>query len=140
MNTDGIISLIAGVHGKAARFLVREMEARGMKGLVTSHGDILALLFRQGSASMKELAEAIGRDKSTVTALVDKLLEQGYVEKARDADDSRVALVSLTRKGRALEPHFREISEALLSGVFRGFSRAEKETVTELLRRLRDNL
>jgi DNA-binding MarR family transcriptional regulator len=30
---------------------------------------------------MKEIAEGIGRDKSTVTALVDKLLDQGYVER-----------------------------------------------------------
>jgi DNA-binding MarR family transcriptional regulator len=140
MNTDGIISLISRIHGKAARFLVREMESRGMKGLVTSHGDILALLFRQGSVSMKEIAEGIGRDKSTVTALVDKLLDQGYVEKVRDADDSRIMLVSLTGKGRALEPHFREISECLLSDVFRGFSGSEREEVTALLQRIMDNL
>jgi hypothetical protein len=50
MNTDGIISLISRIHGKAARFLVREMESRGMKGLVTSHGDILALLFARAAS------------------------------------------------------------------------------------------
>jgi DNA-binding MarR family transcriptional regulator len=89
---------------------------------------------------MREIAERIGRDKSTVTALVKKLIDFGYVQKEQDRDDSRVTLITLTRKGRALRSDFEEISVILLERVYRGFSNGEKEVVIHGLERINANL
>lgn len=107
------MALISRIREKANRFIIRELESNGVEGIVPSHGDILILLFQGEKYSMKELAEKIHRTKPTVTVLIDKLVEYGYVKKEKSYDDSRVTYINLTKKGLELKPIFYDISEKL---------------------------
>jgi MarR family transcriptional regulator, organic hydroperoxide resistance regulator len=140
MKTDQIISLISTIREKANRFIVQEMTSRGITGLVPSHGNILVFLFKNTTLTMKDLASMIGKDKSTITALVDKLVALGYVEKKKDEFDNRVVLVNLTEKGEALKPSFAEISNSLLSNVYDGISEEEKVQLVAILSKIENNL
>jgi len=140
METNHIISLVSRIRDKAGRLIIHELQARKISGLAPSHGDILMLLFQSDTVSMREIAERIGRDKSTVTALIKKLIDFGYVQKGPDQNDSRVTLVTLTGAGRALKKDFDEISATLLQRVYRGFSDKEKEVVVHGLERINGNL
>jgi len=111
-----------------------------MKGLAPSHGDILGALILAGQLSMKELARATNRDKSTVTALVNKLVSLGYVERKTDAGDGRVTLVQLSAKGRSIEPKIRDIGRKLRSLAYRNISKKEREVLIDLLTRIENNL
>ena len=139
METKDIISLISKVRENANRFITNEMDSWGIKGLVPSHGDILVALLKNEKLTMKELAEKIDKDKSTVTALVDKLIKQGYVEKTRDIEDNRVVFVTLTEKGKALKPMFDAISQELLSIVYKDISQNEKEELVKTLTKIKNN-
>lgn len=97
-------------------------------------------LFRKDKASMKELAEKIGRDKSTVTALVNKLMAAGYVTKEKDPGDNRITYLSLTKKGKSMERDFDEISEKLIATAFQGFSQKERESLVKGIIRMLNNL
>jgi MarR family transcriptional regulator, organic hydroperoxide resistance regulator len=136
---DNIISLISAIRRKSNELIISEMAGHNIKGLVTSHGDILAALFEKKVLSMKEIAERIGRDKSTVTALINKLIKFGYVKKQSDPQDSRIVLVALTNKGRALQTDFYEISGKLLSTVYKGISDSEKMAVSAILNKIKQN-
>jgi len=70
---DNVLALISAIRDRANRFLTERMERHGLHGLVTSHGNILYNLFIHKEMSMKELSRVTGKDKSTVTALVNKL-------------------------------------------------------------------
>lgn len=139
MKTNHIISLISTIREKANRFLVQEMSDRNITGLVPSHGDILVALFGSASLTMKELANIIGKDKSTVTALVDKLVALNYVQKRKDEADNRIVHVSLTGKGRALQPDFEEISRGLLAIIYKDITDSEKEVLINLLTKIKSN-
>lgn len=139
MNERDIISLISKVRENANSFIIVQMEAWGIKGLVTSHGDILCELFENDKLAMKDLTERIGRDKSTVTVLVDKLLKQGYVEKARDDEDNRIVFVTLTEKGKELKPMFETISKELIATAYNEISQEEKERLIETLTKIKNN-
>jgi len=139
VKTDHIIALIAKTREKSNAFILMKLKEMGIEGLAPSHGDILVNLFRSSPLSMKELAERIGRDKSTITALINKLIKLGYVEKQKDPSDSRVTLIGLTREGEELKPDFEYVSAKLISTTFRGFSTKEKEEVVRLLERVHDN-
>ncbi|BCS94962.1 MarR family transcriptional regulator [Desulfoluna limicola] len=139
MNTDGIIALISRTGEKANVFILKKLKELGIEGLAPSHGDILVNLFRNSPLSMKDLAERIGRDKSTITALINKLITLGYVEKQKDPSDSRVTLIALTREGEELKPDFEYVSAKLLSTTFRGFSMEERAQVVRLLERIHGN-
>lgn len=139
MNTDGIIALIGDVRAGANRFLVRELEKRGIKGLSPSHGAVLFYLFNTQKATMKDLAKAVHRDKSTITALVAKLVEHGYVGKEAGILDQRNIEVRLTDKGESLRPVFLELSEKLLANAWKGIDEAEQKEVINILEKIRRN-
>ncbi len=136
METTDIISLISKVRERANKFIIREMNRHGIEGLVPSHGDIIYSLLKSETLSMKELADRIGKDKSTVTALVDKLIRLGYAERTRDTNDSRVLFVILTDKGKSLRPMFDSISADLFTIVYNGVSPAEQEELLRILQKI----
>jgi DNA-binding MarR family transcriptional regulator len=140
MKTDHVIVLISTIRDKANKLIGRELRSRSIHGLAPSHGAILFELFQSESVSMMEIAKRINRDKSTVTALVKKLIDLGYVERVKDPNDSRVTLVELTKKGRELKPDFDEISKMLLERVYKSHSTQEKEGIIRGLERLLNNL
>jgi DNA-binding MarR family transcriptional regulator len=139
VKTDHVIQLISSIRGHAYRFIIGELRANGVHGIVPSHGAILSSLFEEEKLSMKDLAGRIDRDKSTVTALVQRLKELGYVKIEKDARDQRVHYVALTKKGRELEPVFDEISRKLIDRVYAGISQEERRTVIGILERMHGN-
>jgi DNA-binding MarR family transcriptional regulator len=82
---------------------------------------------------MAEIAEKIGRDKSTVTALVDKLVRLGYIKKEKSTEDTRVVNVTLTIKGNELRPIFEAISKKVLEVFYLNISEKEKEELIRIL-------
>jgi DNA-binding MarR family transcriptional regulator len=139
LDKDIPVILISRIREKANRFLVSELKSHNMAGLAPSHGDILWALFKHGGLSMKGLAELIDRDKSTVTALVNKLIVLGYVRKEPDFADSRVNLISLTDEGEDLKDDLIEISQKLIAKVYRTLSEDERDSLIELLTKVNDN-
>lgn len=137
---NAIISQIAKIRERLNRLIIQELRQHNIEGIVTSHGDILSALFKYTELSMQEIADLIDRDKSTVTVLVDKLIDAGFVEKHQDETDKRVAFVRLTEQGQRLQPAFEEISAILIARIYAGFTDQEKETLVALLTRIQKNL
>jgi DNA-binding MarR family transcriptional regulator len=108
-------------------FLLHEMEAVGLKGFVPSYGDLISQLCRHSPMTMTDLAEAIQRDRSTVTTLVRNLAQQEFIELHENPQDSRSRLVSLTPKGKNLHKEFLLISEKLMQTTWLGITGEERE-------------
>jgi DNA-binding MarR family transcriptional regulator len=122
---------------RSAYTMIRvEMEARGLKGLDISHGDIMFVLMHSGPQPMAELARRINRDKSTVTSLVAKLEKRGFVRRSRDLEDKRSSIIELTRKGEGLRTEFNKISELVLNRFWNGISQSDRETFMHILCRI----
>jgi DNA-binding MarR family transcriptional regulator len=71
-----------------------------------SEGGILSTL-SGGSKRVTELAELEGLAQPTITILIKRLEQNGWVTRARDAEDGRVVLVSLTPAGTVALEQFR---------------------------------
>ncbi len=140
MKTRDAISLISKIREKVNKLIISEMVQNGVEGIVTSHGDIIYALYTNKKMTMAEIAEKIGKDKSTVTALIDKLVKLEYVAKERNEQDTRVTYVTLTAKGKELEPIFESISAKILNVFYQGISEKEKEELTQILTRIYTNL
>jgi DNA-binding MarR family transcriptional regulator len=57
--------------------------------------EVLDLIFLRGQVSAGELAEATGLTSGSVTALIDRLADAGYVERCDDPSDRRKVLVRI---------------------------------------------
>lgn len=139
MEKDQIIFLMSRIQRKANRFLAREMRTHHA-GLAVSHGEILGALMVRGPITMSEIAEIIGKDKSTITALVNKLIRMGYVDRRKEGADQRFTVLLLTPKGQALKPAFFSISRKLRARAYRDIADEERETLVRLLTKLYENL
>jgi DNA-binding MarR family transcriptional regulator len=60
-----------------------------------------ALWIAPGGARLTTLAQTARITKQSMAALVEHLLQTGYVERATDPDDGRASLLRLTARGRA---------------------------------------
>lgn len=109
------VSTLSRTLAAANRFLMTRLREEGFDTLVPSHGDILMHLFVHESVTMHELARAIGREPSTVTSLVKKLANAGYVQTDKHGSDRRITYVTLTDEGKGLRGIFDGISAELVS-------------------------
>ncbi|OHD67443.1 MAG: hypothetical protein A2W19_03175 [Spirochaetes bacterium RBG_16_49_21] len=139
MNKDHIIFLIGRINYKANRFLRDELEKHGIAGLAPSHGEILGVLLMRGEVQMTQLTEYIDKDKSTITALVNKLIWLGYVKKRKDDDDNRISRIALTEKGASLKPGIMDISRKLRKKAYENIRERDKKILYTLLSKINMN-
>lgn len=141
MSTAHILWHIGAVRDLAERFLSSRLASMGYDGLVPTHGAILAMLFSAGGKlKMKDVSDRLGRTKSTVSELVNRLEKLGLVKRCECNVDGRVCYVSLTDKGRAFEKDLAAASAELNTAIYEGFSEEEKEIIGRLILRMKENL
>ena len=120
-------------------------------GLNVSRHRALSSIERLAPCTMRELAEFVAVDRTTLTRTVDQLAGAGFVERATPREDRRQVVLTLTSAGKAacrrsLQAIYR-VNRELLEGMgdaqqralARGLDRllARLETDPALLRRLR---
>ncbi len=85
------------------RFMRRNMPTDWLSAEITmSQFKTLVVLYELGHATMGELADALGIGVSTVTGLVDRLVDHHLVVREEDPSDRRVVVGRLTPEGNAL--------------------------------------
>ena len=78
--------------------LARMLE-RGAGDLSLPQFRVLALV-DEGGERASQLAERLAVAKPTITAVVDGLVERGYLKRSADCDDRRATKITLTAAGR----------------------------------------
>ncbi|GAB6109336.1 MarR family winged helix-turn-helix transcriptional regulator [Fusibacter bizertensis] len=140
MNEQYIVYFISKTRQNMHRFIELELKNKGLTDIIPSHGSILTVLYEhKAPLTMKEIAERIGKDKSTVTVLVNHLLKQGYIERIQNLEDKRITLIALTDLGKAIEVKYRGISKRVVDTAYEGFSDEEKVLFLKALKQMNTN-
>lgn len=139
MKMDNTFALIGKIYSGMGTLLVQELKKAEVDGIVSSHGAILMELFFQSELPMNVLAEKIGKTPQTVTSLVKKLVDMGYLETRKSESDCRTTMVLLTDKGRDLQPVFYSISEKLYDTQYMGMTAEEIQELRRLLMMVLEN-
>lgn len=140
MNDKYIVYFISKTRKKMIHYISRQLQDQGLTDLVPSYGNILTALYDHGgSMNMKEIGALIGKEKSTVTALVAKLEKLDYVEKVKSTHDKRITHVVLTQKSKDVKKTFDQISEGVNQTAYSNFTEQEKTEFLRLLKKLNHN-
>jgi DNA-binding MarR family transcriptional regulator len=87
---------------RAARALARRFDdALRPAALTNGQFSLLMALNRREPVPMREVAELLGADRTTLTAALKPLVRRGLAEVGSDPGDSRVRQIALTAAGRA---------------------------------------
>ena len=132
--------LIAKIHQVAGRVFARKLKEHRIREINPAQGRILFVLWREDGIAMNELARRSGLGKSTLTSMLDRLEEAGYVMRVPSREDRRQFLIKRTEKDRALERLYVEVSQEMAALFYRGFSSGEIERFEAYLQRILDNL
>ncbi|SDT81713.1 DNA-binding transcriptional regulator, MarR family [Streptomyces sp. TLI_053] len=131
---------VIGRLSRASRLL-----ERGIKENLAAHGveswefDVLATLLRSGPPNVLtagELSAAAMVSSAALTNRIDHLVEKGLVDRAVDPAHRRRVLISLTDTGRDLTDRLVEHHLAGEERQLAGLTTAEREQLTDLLRRV----
>lgn len=140
MKDKYIIYFISKTKKKMSEFIERKLKEKNLNDLVPSYGNILTVLYDNGGRlNMKEIGVLLGKDKSTITALINKLIKLDYVMKEKSTTDKRVTYIVLTKKAKEIEDKFNEISKSVNQTAYKDFSEEEKEIFLRLLKKLNTN-
>lgn len=133
-----IFSNVARLREMGNELILNKLAQAGLSNVAPSHGDVLVYLLKVRSCRMTDLAKAVGRSKSTLTTLVEKLEREKLLVREADSEDSRAVIVQLTEKGLQLQPAFESISKDLESFLTARLSEEEVQTLDRLLRKAVD--
>lgn len=104
-------------------------ELRATPGQLT----LMRILVERGRCTMQELAEQLAVTPSTVTAMVKRLLTQGYIERERDDNDWRCVWVKPTEIGRKATTLFFSARMSMLNRRLEYLSDDELEHIRAVL-------
>jgi DNA-binding MarR family transcriptional regulator len=94
---------------------------------------VLMLLGVIGEARMSDLAPQLGISLSTLSSLVDRLVDAGFVVRRTDERDRRSVIVSLTHAGTDLLDSFQELGADHLRKILVHLTDSEIETVNQAI-------
>lgn len=101
---------------------------------------LLTHLLGVGPVRASDLAERACLDPSTVSRHLKGLEDSGYLVRTPDPDDRRAVLVEVSSEGRTLVDSMLSDRAAMLSDAVAAWSVDDVVTLTDLIRRLVDDL
>ena len=111
--------------------LARLLRRYSAPGVTPTQWSILTTLGRQGPLTHGELAAVEHVRPPTITAAVDRLQEDGLVERERDQHDRRVTRVVLAPAGRDLLAHARRERTAEIDRRLRRLTAEERSAIAD---------
>ena len=78
-------------------------------GLTYTQYIVFLVLWEKDGVSVTEIGEKLMLDNGTLSPLLKKMEQAGYVERRRCREDDRVVEITLTEKGRALQEEAKDI-------------------------------
>jgi len=105
-------------------------------GLSMVQMNVLTHIYYRGVGDISALLETLEVSKAAAGQLVERMEQQGLVERAPDPRDRRARLVSLTPKGRALVEASITARSEWLNGVLERVPAAQRPAIAAALRAL----
>ena len=78
-------------------------------GLTYTQYITMLVLWEKDGITVGELCERLMLDNGTVSPLLKKLQEAGFIRKDRSGTDDRVVVITLTQEGRALQEKAKDV-------------------------------
>jgi len=107
-------------------------------GLTYPQYVVMMALWEEDDLSVKTLGERVGLDSGTLSPLLKRLEQIGYVARRRDVADERVVFITLTAAGLQLKDRALEVFQSIGSQI--GCDIGEIERLRESLKRLKTQL
>ncbi|NDZ82766.1 winged helix-turn-helix transcriptional regulator [Streptomyces sp. SID10853] len=128
------IARVARAHRVTAGQLLRRM------GLYAGQELLMMRLWETGPQGQSGLIKELDLDASTVTRMVQRLEQNGFVTRCPDPKDRRAVLVATTEAGEALRPEVGKMWQELEERTLAGVDEEDRDHLARLLAAIERNL
>lgn len=140
MNTDGIERLGFLIHD-SARVLRKRFEAKGSAyGLSAAQWRLMVVLVKEEGVAQARLAELLEIEPISVSRLLDRMEEGGWIERRPDASDRRVRMIFPTDKSRQAFAAIKSVAGEVYDAALAGLTDDEKRVLVKALGAIITNL
>lgn len=101
---------------------------------------VIKLIAHNGQVTISQLCDEMFLAKGTVSGIVKRLEEAGYVRKIKNEEDKRNTYVTFSDKGMEFAKKFRNDINKSFDEIFRNFTEAEIVEVKSNLLKLRNKI
>ena len=106
-------------------------------GLTYTQYIVLLVLWEKDGISVTEIGEKLMLDNGTLSPLLKKLEQAGYVSRRRSREDERVVVIALTDAGKVLQERAKDVPKQVAGCI--DLSPEKAQTLYTLLYELLDN-
>lgn len=131
---DQLQTVMEGAEGAVAK------NAAVREALSSQEIRVLRTVGRHEHCIMSMIADRIRLSLSSVTGLIDRLVEKNLVCRDRSTDDRRVVKVELTDEGRELHTSVMDSQVQFARGVLKTLSAAEQDELLSLFGKISDRI
>ena len=131
---------MAKIHQLAGRILTKKLKEYKIEEINPAQGRIMFVLWRQDEIPIIELAKKTSLGKSTLTSMLDRLEETGFIIRVPSREDRRKILIKRTEKDKSLQDLYMKISQDMTKLYYHGFVEEEIDQFESFLRRIFGNL
>lgn len=132
-----LISKIKQISGRIFNKKLRNYDINDLNG---AQGRIIFSLWQNDNIPISELARQTALGKTTLTSMLDRLEQSGYIVRNVDEKDKRNLLVSLTLKSKSLEGRYEAVSKEMTCLFYEGLSEEQIDEFENLLKHILSNL
>ena len=130
--------LCFALYSSSLAMLQTYKEGLAALGLTYPQYLVMLVLWEGDGVSIKHVAERLSLDSGSVTPLVKRLEEAGFLQRGRDPSDERNLSIALTREGRALQEKAERASSQFVAAC--NLPMAEGGTLRDTLKTLAKTL
>ena len=114
----------------ASRLMRKRFETRASGyGLSSAQWRLLVRVFKEEGIAQARLAELLEIEPISVSRLIDRMADAGWIERRNDETDRRVRMIFLTERSRAIFGEMRGVANAVFDQALTGLS-AEQRLAT----------
>lgn len=140
MTTNGTDGLGFLIHD-AARLLRKRFEAKGSAyGLSAAQWRLLVRLVKDEGVAQARLAELLEIEPISVSRLLDRMEEGGWIERRQDASDRRVRMIFPTDKSREAFAAIKAVAGDVYDRALDGLAAEERRVLVKCLNKIIANL
>jgi DNA-binding MarR family transcriptional regulator len=134
-----VLNLMSKIRSKAFLQMEKDLEKFGILDISPSHGDVLFVVSKHQPIDMSELALHTGRDKSTLSQLVNGLIKNGYLSRTIPSSDRRKAEIRITQKAEGIAPILIKIGITLDKKMHAGLTATSKKKLIVTMQKILNN-
>ncbi|ALZ88073.1 MarR family winged helix-turn-helix transcriptional regulator [Aerococcus urinaeequi] len=125
------------VHLKGSQYILEVLKKdMRKKGLSENEFTVLELLYNRGQQPIQQIGKRILIPSSSLTYVIDRLEDKGFVERTHNPEDRRVIYAKITKLGREKMAEVFPGHSQLIADMFQEFSAEDVETFIHLTKKL----